>query len=130
MYKLITVLAIIFAMMCQVSFASVYNCDQMKDLTKKYITSDKSLATTMICIAYYESSWNTHAYNPSSATGLWQLLGEHCKDMCSSFCKTPSDLYDASINARCAEKVLKSQGLDAWTTYSNGDCKDWKKCDL
>jgi hypothetical protein len=76
----------------------------------------KSLAPLMAAIAEAESGGNSNAYNASGATGLWQILGA----------VNPADqpnLRDPAVNAREAVLKYKSQGLDAWTTYTSGAYK-------
>ncbi|KAM9994082.1 hypothetical protein ACTFIZ_012060 [Dictyostelium cf. discoideum] len=103
-----------------------YTCGQMQSLAENYFKGPT--LTTMLCISYYESSYNTQAINPTSkAAGLFQILPEHCGELCKT-CKTPSDLLDPTINTECAKSVLNSQGFKAWTTYASGDCKNWNKC--
>ncbi|KAK5579928.1 hypothetical protein RB653_009617 [Dictyostelium firmibasis] len=103
-----------------------YTCSQMQSLTSNYFKGPTQ--TTMLCISYYESSYNTQAVNPSSqATGLFQILPEHCGELCKT-CTTPSDLLDPTINTECAKSILSSQGFKAWTTYSSGDCNGWDTC--
>ena len=73
----------------------------------------KALAPLMAAIAEAESSGNPNAYNPSGATGLWQILGA----------VNPSDqgsLTNPQVNAHEAVLKYQSQGLDAWTTYTSG----------
>jgi LysM repeat protein len=53
-------------------------------------------------IAYCESSDNTDAYNPSGATGLFQILGAVPGD--------PSDLWDGYDNARNAVSKFEESG--------------------
>ncbi|EGC34303.1 hypothetical protein DICPUDRAFT_153511 [Dictyostelium purpureum] len=118
-------LVVIFSLFLSSASASQYSCGQMQSLAKTYFGS---AATTMICIAYYESSWIPTAENPSGASGLWQIMPEHCGEICT-MCKHPSDLFNPEINAQCAAAVLRAQGLNAWTTYSNGDCNGWRSCD-
>ncbi|KAN0037884.1 hypothetical protein ACTA71_000055 [Dictyostelium dimigraforme] len=103
-----------------------YTCSQMQSLTENYFKGPTQ--TTMLCISYYESSYNTQAINPKSkAAGLFQILPEHCGELCKT-CKTPSDLLDPTINTECAKSVLNAQGFKAWTTYASGDCNGWNKC--
>ncbi|KAM9957171.1 hypothetical protein ACTFIW_008911 [Dictyostelium discoideum] len=103
-----------------------YTCNQMQSLAEGFFRGPT--LTTMLCISYYESTYNTQAINPTSkAAGLFQILPEHCGELCKT-CKTPSDLLNPTINTECAKLVLNSQGFKAWTTYSSGDCKNWSKC--
>jgi hypothetical protein len=70
-------------------------------------------AQLMAAIAMAESGGNSDAYNPSGATGLWQILGAvNASDQGS--------LTDPTTNAHEALLKLQSQGLGAWTTYTSG----------
>ncbi|GAM18474.1 hypothetical protein SAMD00019534_016490, partial [Acytostelium subglobosum LB1] len=103
------------------------DCAQMQSLADSTFGGGQT-STNFICIAFYESSWNPNAENSgSSASGLWQILPEHCGELCPA-CTTPSDLFDPSINAQCALAVYNAQGYDAWTTWSSGDCTSWTQC--
>jgi hypothetical protein len=80
----------------------------------------KSLAPVMAAIAMAESSGNSTAYNPSGATGLWQILGA----------VNPSDqskLTNPQVNAHEAVLKYRDQGLSAWETYTNGAYKQFLK---
>jgi Transglycosylase SLT domain len=57
-------------------------------------------------IAYCESGFNPRAYNPSGATGIWQILGA----------VVPGDLTDPLVNARNAVAKFSSAGgtFAAW----------------
>jgi len=96
----------------------------MQALVAKYFPS--SYRTDMICIAYYESSWCPAVYNGICCYGLWQINSNH---LGSKNCPSSvGDLYNEDDNAKCAAEVLATQGLDAWTTWANGDCNGWNKC--
>jgi hypothetical protein len=56
-----------------------------------------------------ESSMNTHAYNPSGATGLFQIKGS----------VVPGDLYDAHVNALNAVSKFEASG----NTWAQWTCK-------
>jgi hypothetical protein len=76
----------------------------------------KALAPTMAAIAEAESGGCSAAYNPSGATGLWQILGA----------VNPADqnnLYSPQVNAREAVLKYQTQGLNAWATYQSGAYK-------
>ncbi len=67
----------------------------------------------MAAIAMAESGGNPAAYNPSGATGLWQILGA----------VDPRDqpfLFNPQVNAHEAVLKWRSQGLGAWEAYTNG----------
>lgn len=51
-------------------------------------------------IAYCESGYRTRAYNPSGATGLWQILGS----------VVPGNLDDPFVNAENAVAKFKASG--------------------
>lgn len=51
-------------------------------------------------IAYCESGYNPDAYNPSGATGLWQILGS----------VVPGDLTNPTVNAENAVAKFKASG--------------------
>jgi Lysozyme like domain len=75
-----------------------------------------TLAPVMAAIAMAESGGCSTAYNPSGATGLWQILGA----------VDPADqanLTDPATNAHEAVLKYQSQGLSAWTTYTSGAYK-------
>lgn len=57
-------------------------------------------------VAYCESGWNTAAFNPSGATGLWQILGA----------VVPGNLYDALTNAKNAVSKFTASG-DTWAQW-------------
>jgi len=57
-------------------------------------------------IAYCESGWNTSAFNPSGATGLWQILGA----------VVPGNLYDGLVNAKNAVAKFEASG-DTWAQW-------------
>lgn len=76
----------------------------------------KQLAITMVAIAGAESSYNKDADN-GIAAGLWQVnYRAHTQ-------WSASQLKDPETNAGAAAQVYKSQGLGAWTTYTNGAYK-------
>jgi LysM repeat protein len=58
-----------------------------------------------IAITACESGHNTHAYNPSGATGLFQILGS----------VVSGDLYDAHVNALNA--VAKYNAAGGWSPW-------------
>eukprot|EP00276_Gloeochaete_wittrockiana_P003544 CAMPEP_0184657134 /NCGR_PEP_ID=MMETSP0308-20130426/17006_1 /TAXON_ID=38269 /ORGANISM="Gloeochaete witrockiana, Strain SAG 46.84" /LENGTH=128 /DNA_ID=CAMNT_0027094563 /DNA_START=41 /DNA_END=427 /DNA_ORIENTATION=- len=106
---------------------SALSCSDLKNLANTYFASN--YRNDMICIAYYESSWCPSAENPSGASGLWQIMPNIW--LGQSGCPAKGDqnaLFNADDNAKCANTVLKQQGLSAWTTWNNGDCKGWNKC--
>lgn len=75
--------------------------------------SSKALEVTMVAIAGAESSYRVDADN-GIAAGLWQI-NYHAHPQW-----TAQELYDPNTNAQAAMSVYRSQGLTAWTTYTNG----------
>jgi transglycosylase-like protein with SLT domain len=68
------------------------------------------VAHLMAAIAMAESGGNPNAYNPSGASGLWQILG----------LPFPGNPFNPLTNARMAVSKYFSQGLGAWVTYTSG----------
>ena len=84
----------------------------------KYATD--AWAVLMAAIAMAESGGRSDAYNPSGASGLWQILGAvHAADQ--------PQLFNPQVNASEALAKLQSQGLGAWETYTNGAYKQYLK---
>ena len=83
----------------------------------------------MSAIAMAESGGNPRAHNavpPDNSYGLWQInmLGSMGAARRKEFGITSNEqLYDPVINAKAASRILKSQGLKAWSTYTNGAYK-------
>jgi hypothetical protein len=75
----------------------------------------KSLAPTMAAIAEAESGGCSAAFNPSGASGLWQILGN----------PFPGNAFDPGTNAKMAVAKYKSQGLGAWVTFTSGAYKQF-----
>lgn len=85
-----------------------------------------SLAPTMAAIALAESRGNPNARNDKdnggkqSSFGLWQIsTGTHAVPN--------SNWADPLTNAKLAVGKYKSQGLDAWGTYTSGAFKPYLK---
>lgn len=98
----------------------------------------------MVCIAYYESSWDPDATNEdsdgSTDYGLWQINNNYwCNDPNfpgkANGCDVDCDqLFDGPTNAQCAAIVLDQQGFTAWAAYNSHqdscdnyelDCSNW-----
>jgi cell wall-associated NlpC family hydrolase len=87
-----------------------------KQLEQMWLAAGGSarIAPVMAAIAMAESGGNPDAYNPSGASGLWQILGAvHSSDQ--------GRLFDPTINAHEAVLKYNTQGLGAWTTYTGGE---------
>jgi hypothetical protein len=65
---------------------------------------------TVARIMYRESRCMPGAYNRSGATGLMQIMPMWARS-CGG---TPSSLFDAAFNLRCAVHILRVQGWGAW----------------
>ncbi|MFF8495177.1 transglycosylase SLT domain-containing protein [Streptomyces albidoflavus] len=85
----------------------------------------------MAAIAMAESGGNTRAHNPvppDNSYGLWQInmLGSMGPARRREYGITSNTaLFDPAVNARAAAKILSSQGLKAWSTYTNGAYKKY-----
>lgn len=55
-------------------------------------------------VSHCESGWNTHAYNPSGASGLWQILGQVVSGW----------IFDAHVNALNAVAKYRAGGWAPW----------------
>ncbi len=78
-----------------------------------------------VCTAWYESNWTTQAINKnkngSTDFGLLQINSGNW-----SWCGvSKTTLADPVVNAKCALKIFKSQGLNAWYGYRSNK----RKCD-
>jgi hypothetical protein len=72
----------------------------------------------MAAIAMAESGGRSDAYNSSGASGIWQILGAvNPADQ--------GDLFNPIVNAREAVLKYKTQGLNAWVTYTSGAYKQY-----
>ena len=105
----------------------------MSKLTQSEITNiAKSVGMSdpvkMAAIAMAESSGDTTAHNTNAKTGddsygLWQInmRGSLGPARRKAFGITSNDqLFNPVTNAKAAKKILDSQGLGAWSTYTNG----------
>jgi LysM repeat protein len=63
-------------------------------------------AGAALAISWCESGWNTKAYNPSGASGLFQILGE----------VVGGNIFDAHINALNAVSKFSASG-DTWAQW-------------
>jgi len=79
----------------------------------------------MVCIAKYESSFYTGAINHNSGGttdyGLFQINSYYWGSACGV---SGSQLMDPVVNARCALRVYREQGYNAWYgyQYNRGEC--------
>ena len=76
----------------------------------------------MLAIAQGESGCNPQAINTSNSdgstdTGLLQINSIHGLD--------PETLIDPTENIRAAYRIYQTQGLKAWSVYSNGKYKQF-----
>ena len=76
------------------------------------------LVPVLVCIAKYESSFNTKALNTQNVNGtkdigLFQINSATVK-LCNM---QETDLYNPVKNAACANIVMQAQGLNAWVAW-------------
>jgi hypothetical protein len=64
----------------------------------------KAFASLMAAVAEVESGGNPHAYNPSGATGLWQIEWPLYRGIIPA-ASTQQALYDPQVNAAAAVKL-------------------------
>jgi hypothetical protein len=69
--------------------------------------------STVDRLMWRESGCNPGAYNRSGASGLMQIMKMWADD-CGG---TPSDLFNAWFNLRCAVHIKNISGWNAWSTY-------------
>ena len=91
----------------------------------------------LVSIGAYQTASLARSYHcpPEEPTGpaswgLWQIFMPYHLDKLAALgapmdnpCATASWLMDPYNNAKAADAVYKSQGLDAWTVYKNGSYK-------
>jgi hypothetical protein len=80
----------------------------------------KALASVMAAIAMAESAGCSAAFNPSGASGLWQV---ECPINAQYIPGGCGNVFNAQDNAKAAVAIQKAQGLPAWSTYTNGAYK-------
>ena len=85
------------------SVTSVTGCSGYLPLIQQYNWP----VNTMVAICEAESGGNPYAYNPSGCYGLFQINGYGA-------------VYNPAQNIADAYQKYLSQGLNAWTTYSDG----------
>jgi hypothetical protein len=96
------------------------------------------LPVVMVAIAGAESGWNPDAlgdyglggptcptYGSATSFGLWQIHNVHAAYIAAQAgsadpCVWIPWLFDPAHNAAVAASIYRSQGLAAWTTYTNG----------
>jgi hypothetical protein len=105
-----------------------YSPDQLRTLLRGAgFKANSQTETAMVGIAYAESGGDPTAYNPhgyDDSYGLWQINMRGAKGATrrKAFGITDNkQLFDPATNAKAAYIVYKDQGLDAWTTYKNGE---------
>ena len=85
----------------------------------------------MAAIAMAESGGNPYAHNaipPDNSYGLWQInmIGSMGPARRQQYGISSNDeLYNPAVNAKAAAKILSSQGLSAWSTYTSGAYKKY-----
>lgn len=88
-------------------------------------------AVILTAIAKGESGWRTDAHNPNppdNSYGLWQInmLGEMGANRRAQFSISSNEaLFDPRVNAKAALAILRGQGWNAWSVYSNGSYRQF-----
>jgi hypothetical protein len=109
---------------------STLTSDQLNQLLQfAGFKKNSQTITDMVGICYAESGGNPNAHNGNASTGddsygLWQInmIGDLGPTRRKKFGISSNDkLFDPETNAKAAYVIYKEQGLDAWTTYKNGD---------
>jgi len=112
--------------------AGTYDAKRIAQLARAAgIPEDK--IPTMVAIALGESGGKTDAHNPDASTrdnsyGLWQIkmFGDLGPARRKEYgISSNEELKDPMTNARAALMVLNSQGLNAWSVYSEGIYKKY-----
>ena len=110
--------------------AGTYDAKRIAQLARAAgIPEDK--IPTMVAIALGESGGKTDAHNkkaPDNSYGLWQInmIGDLGPARRKEFgISSNEELKDPMTNARAALMVLNSQGLNAWSVYSEGTYKKY-----
>lgn len=93
---------------------------------------DPATAALMVAIAGAESGWNPEAVGDLSlqdanwgpSVGLWQVRSVKAQTGTGQ-ARDASRLKDPAFNARSAYSIYKSQGLGAWSAYTNGSYKGY-----
>lgn len=86
--------------------------ERWRGLVASYFPTEVELA---LCVIRWESGGNPDAYNPSSASGLFQVKQFW-------FDAYGGDPFDPANNVRVAALVRSSQGWSAWQAVNRGRC--------
>ena len=73
-----------------------------------------------VCIAYYESRYNTATYDPNGYYGIFQISkywwckppGRGCGICCNDLLTD-----DISKDVACAQKIYHDMGFEGWVSY-------------
>ena len=88
-----------------------YNLGMLENLWQQAGGPGGYIARIAAAIALAESGGNPNAFNPSGATGLWQILGS----------VIPGNLRNPFINAlNAVKKYDDARGFSPWVTYETG----------
>lgn len=90
------------------------NVEQWRGLVSAYFTQ----VDLALCVMSGESGGNPNAYNPSGASGLFQVMDWWAPE----FGYTATDLFDPEVNTYVASQILAIQGWTAWAVYNKGMC--------
>lgn len=94
-------------------FGSSLNKNQLTTLAAYVGMPNPAL---MAAIALAESGGSTHAMGGAGDKGLWQII----PSTAAAFGIPYGALFDPIKNARGAAKIVRGQGLGAWSTYNSG----------
>lgn len=87
-----------------------FSVDDMASLWSS-VGGPKAVSHTAGAIGMAESHGDPRAYNPSGASGLWQILGQ----------VVGGDIFDPVVNAKNAvKKYTDAGGWSPWEAYTNG----------
>lgn len=92
------------------SLSGMLSCGGLEQLWEE-AGGSSAVAETAAAIAMAESGGEQDAYNPSGASGYWQILGS----------VVSGDLFDPLVNAENAvAKYNAAGGFSPWVTYTDG----------
>jgi hypothetical protein len=96
-----------------VSSAVVADVEQWRGPVAAYFPADE--VDRALCIMWHESRGDPNAYNPSTATGLMQVLQSTWGDL--------GDLWDPEENIRVAAYLWADGGWGHWSPWKRGECR-------
>lgn len=88
------------------------NWEQWRPLVASYFPAGE--VDRAVCVIEHESGGNTWAYNPSTATGIFQVKAT----LWGGF----GDLTDPEVNTIAAHYIWQTYGWTQWSVYNDGKC--------